>query len=217
MKVPIANLLRRRSQLEIAAFQDTVVDILYRADKEIVLHGGTAVWRCYDGNRFSDDIDAYISPKSDIDNLKAEILLAASAAGIGVRKIKDTGNLLFIALSMGRAYMKVEINHRKGHLHPISRGYERVDGTRTEVLTLSTDDLIAEKIAAYKDRRFIRDIYDIYLLCNYADEKKIGKAALGFLKDIRPPINESELDGLVYLGVTPTFKSMVEAIRARFS
>jgi len=217
MNFPIANSLRKKWQLDMATFQDTVTEILYRTDERIVLHGGTAIWRCFHGNRFSDDIDAYVGAKTDLEKLKRDMLVAASERSVKVEKIKDTGNLLFMAFSLGGAYMKVEINHRKGHLAPISMGFERVDGTRMEVLTLSPDELMLEKIAAYSDRRFIRDIYDIYFLGDYVDRKRVRKAVLDFISNIEPPVNEKELSGLVYMGVTPTFKGMVERIRARFS
>ena len=29
----------------------------------MILHGGTVIWRCFAGNRFSNDIDAYLNPK----------------------------------------------------------------------------------------------------------------------------------------------------------
>jgi len=42
--------------------------------------------------------------------------------------------------------------------------YELVDGSYTEILSLSPNQLILEKISAYKNRKFVSDIYDIYHL-----------------------------------------------------
>ena len=48
-----------------------------------------------------------------------------------------------------------------------------------DVLTLSPENLILEKIGAYENRRFIRDIYDVYHLSNYVTEaRKIRKKTI---------------------------------------
>ena len=216
MDVPIANLLKRHAQAEMALFQDVVVGLLYQTDNKIVLHGGTAVWRCFHGNRFSDDVDAYVSTKTDLNRLRDGISLAAAGREVKVEKVKDTGNLLFMGLSLGNAYMKVELNHTREHLPVAPREYERADGTRMEVLTLPPEELVLEKIMAYSDRRFIRDLYDIYVLSDQVDKKKVRKEVLGFIDGIRPPVNEDELANLIYVGVAPAFKGMVESIRGRF-
>ena len=70
MKLPLFNRLKKRQHRELALLQDEITDIVYRISDEAVLHGGTAIWRCYGGNRFSEDIDIYI-PK---DNTKIEAL-----------------------------------------------------------------------------------------------------------------------------------------------
>lgn len=36
------------------------METLYRIFPGGALHGGTAIWRCYSGNRFSEDVDAYV-------------------------------------------------------------------------------------------------------------------------------------------------------------
>lgn len=218
MKLPILNLLKRREYQELSRFQDAVVDILYSTDSSIVLHGGTAIWRCFSGSRFSSDIDAYVSSKGELDLLKKTITSAADGQGIKVEKAKDTGNLIFMAFSSGSAYLKVELNYAKGRLKPVATRFERVDGTYMEVLTLSPEDLILEKISAYSDRRFIRDIYDIYILCDYvSDPSRIRKRVIGFISNIKEPVNKAGLEALVYTGPVPTFSSMVRHISGRFS
>ncbi len=60
MDLPISNVLKSRSELETAQLADAVVGILTNITDKMALHGGTAVWRCYNGRRFSTDIDVYI-------------------------------------------------------------------------------------------------------------------------------------------------------------
>jgi predicted nucleotidyltransferase component of viral defense system len=59
-KIPLSQRLKRRQHIEIARLQDIVMETLYRVFPESVLHGGTAIWRCYSGSRFSEDIDVYL-------------------------------------------------------------------------------------------------------------------------------------------------------------
>ncbi len=218
MMLPIMKMLKKREQQEIAIFQDIVVRMLYQADSTVVLHGGTAVWRCFGGNRFSSDIDAYIVQQSTIEKVKKGIQATAQEYNIKVEKIKDTGNLLFIRFSSGASYLRVEINYKKEKINPISTGFEMTDGTHINVLTLTPEDLMLEKIGAYSDRRFMRDIYDIYVLSDRIPENsKIRAKVIDFLSDIEPPVNEKALEGLVYAGTAPNFSSMVDHLRSRFS
>ncbi len=217
MNMPIIKLLKKREYQEISRFQDVVVEALYQTDSSIILHGGTAIWRCFSGSRFSNDIDAYISSKKELERLKTGILSTASDRGIKIEKIKDTGNLIFMAFSSGDTYLKVEINYVKKSISPVASRFEKVDGTYTEILTLTPEEFILEKIAAYSDRRFIRDIYDIYILCDYVQNaNKISKAVLLFLNKIERPINESDLKALIYTGPVPSFDNMIVHIRRRF-
>ena len=218
MRLPIIKELRKREYREIASFQDMVIDLLYRTDSSIILHGGTTVWRCFSGNRFSTDIDAYLTNRINAKALKRRLSALAADYGINVEKVKDSGNLLFIGFSLNNTYLKVEINHTLKKLNPLATRFERVDGTFTDVLALSPEGLIAEKINAYSDRRFIRDIYDVYILSEYAKkEPDLKKKVNDFLSNIAQPVDEEDLKVLIYAGPVPSFQSMVSSIKARFS
>lgn len=184
----------------------------------MVLHGGTAVWRCYGGNRFSNDIDVYLVSKEHMGKIRAGIGEAAEAYGISVEKVKDTGHLVFIGLAVSTMYLKIEINYWEKGIRPIAGRFEKVNGNYMEVRTLSAEDLILEKIAAYSDRRFIRDIYDIYILSDKVLESKaIGEKVLKFIGGIEPPVNAEVLRSLIYAGPAPSFDSMIRHIRGRFA
>jgi predicted nucleotidyltransferase component of viral defense system len=54
--------------------------------------------------------------------------------------------------------------------------YERIDGSKVNVLVLSPEDLVMEKIETYKDRKAYKDLYDITVLLNNVKEpNKIKK------------------------------------------
>ncbi len=218
MRLPLIERLQTREYREIAAFQDSVIELLYNASKDVVLHGGTAVWRCYNGRRFSNDIDIYLGLESVVKDLGESLRKKAMEKGIKLDKVKDTGNLVFMGFSLGNTYLKVEINKRKEIAEPVAKRYEMVDGTYMDVVTLSPEELIEEKINAYEDRRFIRDVYDIYVLSDYVtDYKRIRGRVISFIGSMQQPVNENDLDKLIYEGPTPSFKNMKEHIKARFS
>lgn len=217
MKLPIIKLLKTRGYRELASFQDSVVDILYKVDNTVIMHGGTAIWRCYGGNRFSNDIDIYLSSSERLEEIKHSIKDMSSNYNVKVEKIKTTGNLIFIGLSLDDLYLKVEINYKKHGLTPIATRFENVDGTYTEILTLSCEDLILEKIAAYEDRLFARDIYDIYILVDHVLESdRIKNTVLKFLENIKRPVSEPDLRTIIYTGPIPSFENMVKHIKGRF-
>lgn len=53
IRLPKEDMLRR------AINEDKVLEIVLNSHSRFVMHGGTAIWRCYNGNRFSSDIDFY--------------------------------------------------------------------------------------------------------------------------------------------------------------
>jgi len=211
MIIPLEKRLKKRMHVEIARLQDETVEILYGIENGLVMHGGTAVWRCYGGNRFSEDLDFYCRNIGRIeDGLKTKL----EERGLMIPKFKKTANLVFCKISNGSVDVRVEINHavRKP---AIVKSYEKCDGSFMDVLTLSPEDLILEKIEAYESRRFIRDIYDVYHLSNYATG---GKKLASFVASaIKAPVDEENLNAIVYTGKIPSFNQIVEALRRRFA
>ena len=78
---------------------------------------------------------------------------------------------------------------------------------------MKPEELILEKIAAYNDRRRIRDIYDVYFLSRFVDDKKIKESVKKFLLKINEPKDEGDLKVIIYEGRVPTFQEMLEALK----
>ncbi|HII53587.1 TPA: nucleotidyl transferase AbiEii/AbiGii toxin family protein [Candidatus Micrarchaeota archaeon] len=210
MIIPLHKRLRKRMHTEIALLQDELIELLYAIDNRLVLHGGTAIWRCYGGNRFSEDLNFYCKDTHRIEKFFIE---KVKEQNLEVLKFKKTENLIFCKVSNGNTIARVEINFAAGK-KAIASPYERTDGTFMDVLTLTEGKLILEKMEAYKNRRFIRDMYDIYHLSNYtqADSKVMRK----FLDSIPQPVDEKNLKTLVYSGAIPTFRQMLDSLKRRF-
>src|SRR6056297_1517897 len=63
MKIPLVKKIRKEGHKRIAEAQDLIVDEILRFIPRALFHGGTYIWRCYDGNRFSEDLNFYF-PKN---------------------------------------------------------------------------------------------------------------------------------------------------------
>ncbi|MGC8533769.1 MAG: nucleotidyl transferase AbiEii/AbiGii toxin family protein [Candidatus Parvarchaeum sp.] len=208
MELPIIYKLRREQQKELAQLQDEVVEVVYSLLENAVIHGGTAIWRCYNGKRFSEDIDLYSYYKEDFrDKLEVEL----KKRGLILLKFRQTKNTLFSQISNDTTKMSLEITRKniKGTL----KVYQKANGSSIDVLTLKPEELILEKIEAYNDRRRIRDIYDVYFLSRIVTDKDTKKIVKDCLSKIKKPLDENDLKTIVYEGKIPTFYDMIEELK----
>lgn len=213
MSIPLRNRLKKRLHAEVASLQDEVVEVLYGIENGLVLHGGTAIWRCYGGSRFSEDLDFYCASPG---KLEAELPARLSARGLELKKFKKTPNLIFCKVGNGEVEMRVEINFSVAK-SAIAAPYEKTDGGFMHVFTLPPEELLLEKMGVYKNRKFIRDIYDIYYLSALVkDGKTLKEKMRGFLSLLPEPVDERNLKTLVYAGAVPSLAQIVEVLRARF-
>jgi len=211
MKIPLSKRLKKRLHLEIAMLQDEVVEIIYSLEQgnEFIFHGGTAIWRCYNGNRFSEDLDFY---GKLTENFREKLESALKSRGLELKKYKQAPNVVFVKITDGTTEVRLEISALKAK-EKLLKKYEKADGTAMDVYTLSPENLIDEKMNAYTNRKFIRDIYDIYFLVGQT-EGTTGKIT-DFIKTIEKPVDEENLRAIVYAGAVPSFREMIEALRGR--
>jgi len=147
VKIPIILRLKKENYRKIARAQDIIIVELYKVFEKAVLHGGTAIWRCYNGSRFSEDVDVCIPRDMDkINNFFKNL------EGIGFRIIKKriSNRSIFSNLEFDRINVRFEATFRKitGEL----KDYETVEGNLSAVYTLSPEDIIKEKVEAYLNR-----------------------------------------------------------------
>jgi len=207
--IPLILRLKKAMHKEVAKAQDMVVEPLYRVFNGAVLHGGTAIWRCYNGNRFSEDIDVYIPKNVDKLELLFEFL---ERKGFGIEKKKIGANSLFSSLNFNNTIIRFEALFKKveGHL----KEYETVESNLITVYTLTPEGLIKEKVDTYLKRFKIRDLYDIFFLLRYVQDKnKIKHDLSSLLKKFKMPIDENELKTIIIDGLTPTTEKMLEYIK----
>ena len=208
----IHAMLRKRVHVETAMLQDEVVDLIYALEPDAVLHGGTAIWRCYDGNRFSEDLDFYMLPQEGFEKRLEEKLVQRQ---LELTKFKQTQNAIYSKIFNGSVEVRFEalLKDPSAIAGVEARSFRRTDGSELDVLTLSPEAFVEEKLETYLSRRLVRDYYDIYHLLRYAQDTPALKSAVrSFLSKAVQPLDAQNLSAIVYSGAVPSFEQMSRVI-----
>src|SRR3989338_3496370 len=157
--IPLILRLKKQAHREIAKTQDLIVEVLFSISNEAVMHGGTAIWRCYGGNRFSEDIDVYLPKNLEKIELFFEKM---KQRGFTIEKKKIGKNSLYSNLDFNGTTVRFEALFKKveGHL----QDYETAESNFITINTLTAEELIKDKVQTYLKRCKIRDLYDIFFL-----------------------------------------------------
>jgi predicted nucleotidyltransferase component of viral defense system len=210
--LPLDKRLKKRAHRIIALAQDILVMEAYDNFPTAVLHGGTAIWRCYGSNRFSEDVDFYLpvaAKKTSMENF----LNGLKGKGFTVEKFKSTNNSIFTKFSYSGAVIRFEVLF-KNIKNFVTKTFEMNDGTSILVNTLSPEDMINEKVSAYLERKKIRDLYDVFFLLRFVEAKeKIKDSLAKLIKEFKKPADEEELKVLIISGSIPTVDGMLEMVR----
>jgi len=201
--------MRRERHKKIARLQDMILETLYQVFPRSVLHGGTAIWRCYSGNRFSEDVDVYMGKNIEkIERFFEEL----RKVGFKILKKRTTKNSLYSVLSFESTEVRFEAIFKD--VRGSVKEYETYEGILFNVFTLDPEEMIREKINAYLKRRKIRDLYDIFFMLRYVEEKNKLKPDLQrLLREFKDPVDEGELKALILFGAIPTKNDLVEYIK----
>lgn len=191
-----------------AILQDEVIRAMFSATTHAVLHGGTTVWRCYGGKRFSKDIDIYVSKSGTVNR----ILNRLAINGLNPERDKQRRTKGFYTLRGHGADVSLQITSKREN--GIITAYTNADGTLASVYALSPEKLVSEKIEAYEDRLDERDLYDMMTLTHaVANKNEIIGRLKEFLAGIKEPYNKGVLKDIVYEGIAPSFEEIVEYMR----
>ena len=129
---------------------------------DFVLKGGTALFLCYNLDRFSTDID--LDSKRDLDSYLTAFCEKENYE-LFIKKNTDTTKRYTIHYNNDNEnILKIEISHRnKENLYD----KVKIDG----ITTYSIDNLFSMKLSALSGRTKIRDLYDICFIYNNFKDK----------------------------------------------
>lgn len=209
MKLPISLKLKRKAHKDIAYAQDMIVGELYSFFPDAVVHGGTAIWRCYSGNRFSEDVDVYIEKDEKRIN---EFFRSLEKKGFKIIKKRIKENSVYSEFTFNEAEVRFEATFQIKKA--IFKKYETSESFFINVYTLSPEDFIIEKVKTYMKRLKIRDLYDIYFLLNYTEKAETVEPYLKkLIKNYEKPKDEENLANIIITGAVPSSSEILMAIK----
>jgi len=209
--LPINKKLKKRMHRLIALAQDILVIELYDKFPSTIIHGGTAIWRCYGSNRFSEDVDVYFPLALKKKNFK-RFLDDLKSKGFVVEKFGRTNNSIFAKFSYLNAIVSFEAVF-KNIRNFLVRPFEMSDGSSILVNTLTPEDIIKEKVSVYLERRRIRDLYDIFFLLKFVEKRENVKEVLTkLINNFKRPLDEKELKVLIISGSVPSVENMLREV-----
>ncbi len=207
MTLPIRNILKGRI-LKIAELQDKLV-IELASKFDFVLHGGTAIWRIYKGKRFSFDIDVYCVNPSAI----AEHFGKTDAFNMSRSKLTSS-DVLYARFEEEGIEVEINASPLFKKIDAVDGEFQLVGGDSIVLKTLPPEELLKEKISAFKDRKKTRDLYDIFYLIDFADTRKAKpslQSLLSFLSS--PPADFDGLKEFILMGKAPDFETIVRKVK----
>ena len=210
-RIPLHLRLKRETHRKIAYAQDLIVWEVYRKDEKAVLHGGTAIWRCFYGKRFSEDLDFYFRKgRRTIESIFAEL----EKKGFKIIKKKISERSVYSELLWERTRVRLEATFQK--VEGALSDYETSEGNIMTVYSLTPEMFIKEKIAAYLKRLKIRDLWDVFFLLRFAKINAVKSELRKLIKNYKSPADEQDLKAIIIEGIVPSSKEMIENIRRKW-
>ena len=208
----ILDRLSDAAQREKAMLQDKAIESIFSSKVRAVFHGGTAVWRCYGGERFSKDIDMYVKNKAESMKILDRLGRGGMRCGLLQERKADFGLYHNYVVRSGTADIALQITFAKMHGSVVT--YETVNGAYRNVISLRAEEMLLEKLDAYLDRAKARDLYDMWILSRQAFSKKTAGLLGRKLAKPQKTVDYEELRHSVY-GLLPQLGEMIEAILRR--
>ena len=203
--IPLQIKLKRDLHRKIAYAQDLIVIEVYNVFNNAILHGGTGIWRCYKGKRFSEDLDFYLPKEKD----KMELLFEnLSKLGFKIKKKKIAFNSVYSELEFDRVSVRLEATFQSVKTQICD--YELVDGNFIAIYSLSAEDFIKEKVNTYLKRFKVRDLWDIFFLLKLTNKvPEINNLILNY----KVPVDENDLKVIILEGIVPKSSEMIDYIK----
>ena len=210
-RIPLQARLRREVHRKIASAQDLIVKEVYTVLNNAVLHGGTAIWRCYNGKRFSEDLDFYFPNNIQKINLIFEKL---KRSGFEIKKKKISGNSVYSELELDRTCVRLEATFQK--VSGVICDYEMSDGNFMSVYSLTAEGFLSEKAKTYLKRFKVRDLWDVFFLLKSVENPKGIEEIKNLIENYKKPIDEGDLKVILLEGIAPSANEMIEYIKRKW-
>ncbi len=164
------------NKMKASLVEDEVLDIIRNRYDGFILHGATAIWRCYGGHRFSTDLDFITNlPLSQAKPVQKGIREALTSSNYIVqrewysemdellidpvfsvpchkRKNADKTLTLHVSFIKNNVAEKIDITFMTARIKYSEVDYLRVDGSKRLVKVLDPETLLKGKLDKYRDK-----------------------------------------------------------------
>lgn len=143
------------------------LDYLYanQPSNPFILKGGTSLLRCYNLDRFSEDIDLDCERSSSAFFKIIESFCQKYHYDYRIAKDTDTTKRCFIHYPEEYHPLKIEASYRTVEIE------NKRFTDRNKTIVYKIDELFMQKLNAYNSRDKLRDLYDVvFIYNNYKDE-----------------------------------------------
>jgi len=202
-KIPLQVKLKRETHRRIASAQDLIVQEVYAVFERAVLHGGTAIWRCYNGKRFSEDLDFYL-PK-DTEKIE-DVFRRLQKVGFRIIKKKIGENSIYSELELERTAVRFEATFQK--IPGVLCDYELSNGNFMPIYSLTKEQFLEEKVQTYLKRYKVRDLWDIFFLLQGIENPCAILGLQQLITHYTKPVDEPDLKVIILEGIVPTAEEM---------
>ena len=211
VQIPLHTRLKREVHRNIAYAQDLIVKEVYAVLPKAVLHGGTAIWRCYQGKRFSDDLDFYFPKElAKIDTIFEHL----KKVGFEIKKKKISANSVYSELVFERSSVRLEATFQR--IRGVICDYEMSDGNFISIYSLTVEDFLREKAVTYLKRLKIRDLWDVFFLIKSVENSRKIPEIETILAKYQQPIDEQDLKVIILDGMVPSAAEMIDYIKRKW-
>lgn len=211
IKIPLQKKLKREIHRKIAYAQDLIVKEVYTVFDKAVLHGGTAIWRCYNGGRFSEDLDFYFPN----DKKKIEVLFEnLKKVGFEIKKRKISESSIYSELELDRISVRLEATFQK--ISGVICDYEMSDGNSIPIYSMAPESFLVEKSSTYLKRFKVRDLWDVFFLLRIAENPRAIKEIGNLIKNYKKPFDEEDLKVILLEGIVPSANEMIDYIKRKW-
>ena len=219
--------LVNKEYIEKDYFQDLLLFNIYKKTNILIFKGGTALYKLYGLQRFSEDLDFSLLKKINADEIINIIKEAVNQIeGAKIKEIKKTHGSLLIKVGFDgllTKYNTVRIDISTDN--PVIEKFDvksyvsqYIDINPFSIRILNLKEILAEKIHSIFARQKARDLYDLFFLLKFVEfnkqfiDKKLSNFDMKFnFKEFRKRADdleniwEKELKSFI-LGELPEFK-----------
>jgi len=156
-------------------FQDLLLFNIYKQTNLLIFKGGTALYKLYGLQRFSEDLDFTLMEKMDVEETIRKTLLNINNSEIkNIKRLKNSISIKIAFKGIITRYNTVRIDVTlkniildKFDVKNYISSYPDINPFNLRILRLK--EVVAEKIHSILNRESARDLYDLFFLLKFVD------------------------------------------------